>query len=1167
MRIIENGNTRITENGDTRIEEFEDFEYPTSVDRITVISFPLNDNRQDITEGISSGTLYLNKLLFQEQFNPGECNSDRFEVTLFGVDDLSDETIQVYQLDYTQDPNNPVRTDVFYGVVDSCLKEDNGVNRKLVAYDPLYKIGNTDVTTWWTEYWDDTSTSTVADLFDDLLSTFNVTLSSEAEDILDSIPTTSLEFLQISGVQAITFGTVLAYIGQALMCNPHFNEQGELDLVCFGNLFNRSNYSVEGGYEDANSHFEDYTTAQIDRVVIYGETDVIAGSYGEGENVYVIKNNPLLYNLTNMTYNELARIIYDNLSGATGICYVPAKIKLILSNPTFRLGDIVNTPHGDSVVSAMELSGSLLIEQTLTSKGNQKLTPDDFNATNAKITTANDTANEALDQANLTSKHFVWVPNDGAYVTTDNIAAGQAPTQNYSKLTDTGLYVATGGKEVAHFGIDENSQPVSVLGSTNVGDTSLTISSNGMLGSKQITELAKSDYFSISTTDSANLYDMLTDLSLVVDGNDGYIDLDTSEIYLDAAYVMYSTHFNAQGYYVFDLTQTYGYYEGIDLALVWILDTVFWEVSVPQLDSNSNMRAWFFALFDTIPGQVSSRYAHIKEEPFVIDGYTYYRRIDAYFYNDDGINCDLPNVTKIELRLTTTVQGENWDFSAGNTIPREDYTFSTSDPSKITIINYPYYNVSASRTLTSDRSSSTSVTLNITNNTISWSARMLKGDVNYQATIGNSVDTNQGVNSIILGDDNTITSTSQASTVIAGARNTVDNDRSMFGVVNNSTFVVGNENVVNHETAIVLGENNELTESGNSAFSPNNSVLGYNNTITASSGNEGKNSVIGNYNEVSGFSNVAIGSSLQINDTERSMAVGQYNVAPSSNQFVIGTGTSNNDRKNGLTVTSSETKALGKVTATNSSRNISMTTRTNDVAIQADGNDLMIWTDTSSNTISVPRHLGVTTANEGRAVSATIASGGTGYVRMGVGSNGGMSASNPSMWLGTGESGAGTRYLYTTNGSSGRTLISADANNKLSGEVVSTLHLSEYDNNGLSSVHTAKKSSWTQFWSMSIPQGLWLIHGVVTFGSSTAGGYRGICLHTSGNTYSNVRDMTIVAPISGQNCIIDRWWFVPTTSTITRYINVANSTSNDISGVNCYLSMIRLGGYSGIDYA
>ena len=1073
--------------------------YPSTINRRTVISFPLNDNRADITTGIESGSLYLNKVLFQKQFNPGEANSDRFEVTLFDCDDISGETIAVTLKEYPENSSIPNNYPIFYGVVDSCLKEDNGLNRKLVAYDLMYTIGNTDATSWWNNYWDNTTTSTVGDLFESLLTTFNITLETNSASVVQNIDTYDLSIMQFNGVQAITVGTVLSYICQILLCNPHFDGYGELKLIYLGSTSYGAS-DITGAYEDANSHFEDYTTPAIDRVVIYGETDVIAGSYGSGDNVYVIKNNPLLYNLSESTYNDLAETFYDILSNeyVPFICYRPANIKMIVSDMNLNFGSMVYTQqHGLSFVSAMELSGPMLVEQTIVSSGNQYLTPDDFNITDAKL-------GATMEQATTTSRHFVWVPNVGAFVTTDNTPAGQAPVNNYSRLDETGLYVAVSGKEVAHFGVDENNDPISVLGSTDVGSTSVKMSEEGLSAGRQVSDTQKIDYFDISVPPVTQIYANVQ-ATLVVQNNQGYLQLPTTYSYLSASRISYSVSNTLSGTSSQILLSQNRL--NLDIALQTAFDDIFRSLKDSALTDSSTLKQWFDAL--EIPADKHSYTARL------LSGQDVY--ID--FFDAQSRNCMYSEATKIRITGDgVTVQDGTTVNTRSRYLNSTDYSYNISNPYQITLNNYSYFNGTVPRTVSG---------LTVSAQTVRFYAMMRTGSVTYTATIGQSTDTNEGVNSIVLGDNNTVTDDSQLGVIVAGRNNTVDNNRS--GDTDRDCYIVGASNTIEQKRILVFGNSNTLSDN-DGGYPANNVVVGRSNSLTlsSSSGNDNRvfgvsntvtgydTTTIGADNNVAGMSNCVFGEGLTVNSNlNRCTVLGRYNVSPSdSDMVVIGNGSATDDRHNAV-----------EIDDTNVTVNQQLIGKSNIYAINS---------ESSAN------------------------------VFLGVENN--YSTSNK-IYM---QADTNNRKLVIQRGTgsgSYRDLISADANNKLSGEVVSTLHLSEYDNNGLSPVHTAKKSSWTQFWSMSIPQGLWLIHGVVTFGSSTAGGYRGICLHDTGNTYSNVRDMTIVAPISGQNCIIDRWWLVPTTSTIIRYINVANSTSSDISGVNCYLSMIRLGGYSAIDYA
>ena len=878
--------------------------YPSSINRQTTIAFPLNNNRTAITTGIETGSLYINKLLFTKQLNFGEANSDRFEVTLFGCDDISGETIQVYQTDYAN-PNNPVVTNLFYGVVDSCKKEDNEVNRRLVAYDPMYKIGNQDATEWWNTYWEDKISDTVSNILTDLLYSFSVTLSSDSTTLLANIDTADLTIMQFSGFQAITFGTILSYLCQALMCNPHFNAEGELDLIVLGARFTGNIVSVTDSFEDENSHFEDYVTEPITRVVIYGETDTIAGEYGSGDNVYVIKGNPLLYNLVDTDYNDLAQTIYENIynaqasTGYVGVCYTPANIKMIVSSVGINLGDIASATIGSStvtsVISSIELSGPMLIEQTITSSGNQKLTPDDFNDTSS-------TAGRALEQATTTSRHFVWVPNSGAYVTTDNTPAGQAPTTNYTKLTEQGLYVATYGKEVAHFGVDDNNDPVAILGSTDAGNTSLILSSEGILAGRQITDTLKNDYFSVNVPPIEELYRTIPSLELITETNRGYVQLPSQNIYLDVARMSWGSPFQAGGQFAAELTHTK---KGFDIFVDTLFSMMFRGISQQGLTDTSTLREWFVAY--GISSSSTGEYITIVNS----DNTT--TRIEVYFLGSGGQPMPFNLALYVQLICVNTNL-----ITADNFMSSTEYSYDITNPNQINIIDYDYYN-STERAITSYIGQSP-LTLYVAGNAITFDATMLLADVTYQATLGQSVDTNQGVNAVVIGDGNSVTDDSQVNVCVIGLNNSVDNDRFPNNNVLRGCYIFGNQNTIQHQQALVFGMYNNLTgKAATEGHFTNNAILGSYNTIAPTSGsyssdnvvlgnsntvNTGNSVAIGENNTITKYGKVAVGKNLNVIGTYNALiTLGQFNSNPSSDvTLAVGNGTSASSKHNAMEV-------------------------------------------------------------------------------------------------------------------------------------------------------------------------------------------------------------------------------------------------------------------------
>ena len=71
------------------------------LDRITHISFPDMENEalHDLTTGIASGSMSLDELLVQGNISLGECNANKLEVQIFGLDDVSNKKIKVWQTD------------------------------------------------------------------------------------------------------------------------------------------------------------------------------------------------------------------------------------------------------------------------------------------------------------------------------------------------------------------------------------------------------------------------------------------------------------------------------------------------------------------------------------------------------------------------------------------------------------------------------------------------------------------------------------------------------------------------------------------------------------------------------------------------------------------------------------------------------------------------------------------------------------------------------------------------------------------------------------------------------------------------------------------------------------------------------------------------------------
>ena len=485
--VSNNGEYLIDENGNYIINGESDVT-DISINYHTVISFP-DEPITPITTGIEAGSLLVNQILYTGNIKVGEINSSRFEVVVYGIDDITNKKIYVYQ-QHNTNPSDIIP--LFTGYVNSCKVDRNEYYRKIIAYDEFFTTGNLDISDWWNSYWNSHGTgSSIRDLRNALLSDPTYGLTIAQDESAATFINDDVVVLQFAGVSGLKMGTLLSYIAEVNGVNPYLDPKGELRFYNPKYSPDFTTYNIDNKYEGQNTDFEKFVTVRVDKVIILGEANAESGRYaptGSDEaNIYVIKDNPLLYNIvppTGQTQPDVYNTICENLFGILGfseLSYTPAKIKMILANSQIRLGDYVNANIKSglvkSLVTQVTRSGPLLIEQSFVSSGSEKLPTVDYSPTAGQI-------KEISDEVKKTNEHFIWVQNDGAYVTTDVTSAGVAPTKNFSKLTSKGLNVTAGGtettngKNVAFFGVDNNNTPITRLGIED--EQHLIVSNNSM---------------------------------------------------------------------------------------------------------------------------------------------------------------------------------------------------------------------------------------------------------------------------------------------------------------------------------------------------------------------------------------------------------------------------------------------------------------------------------------------------------------------------------------------------------------------------------------------------------------------------------------------------------------------------------------------------------------
>ena len=262
---------------------------------------------------------------------------------------------------------------IFNGFVDKCTKTANGWKRSIEAYDILYSLsgqsgqttGNDqnkyDVTEWFNNH----ANCTVTSLLTDVCTKYGVSVRSGNKPLVNgSITTTCGKVKAASSLSALDlikaimqlngcFGYITGdgYFSWKYLIMHSYDETGVLYPSAYlypsSSLYpgtdesqiitpeNAINYI--GSYE--RLEYQDFKMLPINKVVVRNHSkDDEAGSYGSGENSYVIEGNILIKDKSKAERETMARNVYDVLNSTW---YVPFAAEL-LGLPYIECGDEVN---------------------------------------------------------------------------------------------------------------------------------------------------------------------------------------------------------------------------------------------------------------------------------------------------------------------------------------------------------------------------------------------------------------------------------------------------------------------------------------------------------------------------------------------------------------------------------------------------------------------------------------------------------------------------------------------------------------------------------------------------------------------------------------------------------------------------------------------------------
>ena len=328
-----------------------------------------------LTESISSS----DGLVF------GRCESSRFEFTVYNTTTSLKGCELTVDIVLNHDNEHPFRLGTY--IVDSDKPTADRWHRKVIAYDRLSKLNETDVKDWY-------KTLTFPMSLKNFRDSFFIKIGLTQETV--ALPQDNIQIVKtLDENEDISALSVLQAICELNGCFGHINRNDVFqykflslitealfpadDLYPANDLYPLG-WTIDCAYEKSkwsNAEYEDYRCKLIDGVVIMGENNEIVGwTSQDPKNAFKIEGNFLTYDLDSATLTMIANNVFEKVRH---ISYKPTKVQVI-GNPCLEVGDSFYFDTRDSVVSSYALSRTLtgvqLLKDVLESTGDEDRSKD-----------------------------------------------------------------------------------------------------------------------------------------------------------------------------------------------------------------------------------------------------------------------------------------------------------------------------------------------------------------------------------------------------------------------------------------------------------------------------------------------------------------------------------------------------------------------------------------------------------------------------------------------------------------------------------------------------------------------------------------------------------------------------------------------------------------------
>lgn len=333
-----------------------------SIDRTTYIKI---GNSDPLTTGIADGTMLIDRVLFAQDFLFGQFASSMFEIQIYGIDNVAGQKIEVYQKE------NDIRTDLFVGQIESSKLDNAGYYRDIIAYDKFYFISKKNVADWFNGLWANNTEISVLDAYKSLLAHFDIDYDPNTVTAANFSGTLHKD--SVVSFEKISFKDMVKYLLEPLGLIPYINESGK------GAVFSPSMANavdLSGKYDVNQSVFEEYTVNPMQWIGIQNIDSAILQQTEITDNTsdirYDLPYNPIRLDLY-VEDGETARtaVLTNFTNKANFTEYKPCEVFMIVSDMSIKIGDKITTTRGTAYVSEIILSGPMLVEQQLISRGSQ----------------------------------------------------------------------------------------------------------------------------------------------------------------------------------------------------------------------------------------------------------------------------------------------------------------------------------------------------------------------------------------------------------------------------------------------------------------------------------------------------------------------------------------------------------------------------------------------------------------------------------------------------------------------------------------------------------------------------------------------------------------------------------------------------------------------------